>query len=200
LRIQIGDVDGGLELLNGLLNGTDDDLEVLYQLGVQHGINGDSDEALRYMQRVLEIEPNNANALNFIGYFWAEKGVNLAEAEELIRRAIELSPGDGFITDSLGWVYYKMAEGLFAESRMEEALRVLQQAQDQLMQASEMTGGDAVVSEHLGDALLLRGDKQGALDYYKEAVGLELREDEQPNLLEKLERLQRELGVQDEAL
>ena len=41
-----------------------------------------------------------------------------------------------------------------------------------------MTGGDAVVSEHLGDVFLLRGDKRGALDYYEEAVGLELREDE----------------------
>jgi len=194
LRIETGDFDGGVALLEGLLDGSDGDLDVLYQLGVQYGVRGDVDDALGYMQRVLLIDPDNANALNYIGYSWAERGENLAEAEELIRRAIEASPGDGFITDSLGWVYYKMAQNLFAESRRDEALRVLQQAQDQLMQAAELTGGDAVVSEHLGDVLLLRGDKKGALDYYEEAVGLEVREEEQPDLFEKLERLRRDLG------
>ena len=194
LRIQLGDFEGGVALLESLLNGSDEDLDVLYQLGVQYGIVGDGDESLRYMQRVLELDPDNAGALNYIGYFWAERGENLAEAEELIRRAIELSPEDGFITDSLGWVYYKMAEDLFEASRKDEALRLLEQAQEQLMQAVELTGGDSVVSEHLGDVLLLRGDKWGALDYYEEAADQGVREAEQPRLLEKLDGLRRDLG------
>ena len=57
-----------------------------------------------------------------------------------------------------------------------------------------MTGGDPVVSEHLGDVHLLRGEKARALDYYEEAVGLEMRQSEQPNLMEKIERLRRDLG------
>jgi tetratricopeptide (TPR) repeat protein len=194
IRAEAGDVEGSLALLESMLDGTEADAEVYYRLGVVHGSHGSPEEALRDMQRVLEIDPNNANALNYIGYSWADRGENLAEAEELIRRALELSPGDGYITDSLGWVYYKMAETLFAESRREEALRVLERAHQQLIHAAELTGGDSVVSEHLGDVLLLRGDKQGALERYEEAVGLDMRESEQPLLKEKLDRLRRDLG------
>ncbi len=194
LRVEMGDFAGGVALLESLLDGSETDVDVLYQLGVHYGSRGRDDEALGYMQRVLELDEDNAGALNYIGYSWAERGENLDEAERLIRRAIELSPDDGYITDSLGWVYYKMAEDLFARSRKEEALRLLERAQKHLMQAAEMTGGDAVVSEHLGDVLLLRGDKAGALDFYEQAVDLEMREEEQPDLLDKLERLRRDLG------
>ncbi|MBW2498591.1 MAG: tetratricopeptide repeat protein [Deltaproteobacteria bacterium] len=194
LRVETGDFEGGIALLESLLDGSNEDVEVYYQIGVQQGLHGDVDEALDAMQRVLEIDPENANALNYVGYSWAERGENLEEAEQLIQRALEIAPEDGYITDSLGWVYYKMAESLFEESRKEEALRLLDRAQEHLLQASELTGGDSVVSEHLGDVLLLRGDKEGALDYYEEAVGLEVRESEQPLLREKLDRLRRDLG------
>jgi tetratricopeptide (TPR) repeat protein len=194
LRIATGDFEGGVALLESMLDGSDADVEVYYQLGVQYGAAGHDEEALHYMQRVLEADPNNVNALNYIGYSWAERGENLPEAEELIRRALEISPEDGFITDSLGWVYYKMAEMLFEESRKEEAIQLLDRAQHHLIQASELTGGDPVVSEHLGDVLLLRGDKEGALERYEEAVDLELRESEQPLLLEKRDRLRGDLG------
>ena len=193
LRIVTGDFEGGVALLESMLDGSDADVEVYYQLGVQYGTAGHDEEALHYMQRVLEADPNNVNALNYIGYSWAERGENLPEAEELIRRALEISPEDGFITDSLGWVYYKMAEMLFEESRKEEAIQLLDRAQRHLIQASELTGGDPVVSEHLGDVLLLRGDKEGALERYEEAVDLELRESEQPLLLEKRDRLRGDL-------
>ena len=195
LQISGGDFEGGIAMLEGLLDGSDADNEVYYQLGVQHGMKGRTDDALALMRRVIEADPQNANALNYIGYSWAERGENLAEAEELIRRALEISPGDGFITDSLGWVYYKMAESLFAASRKEEALQLLDRAQQSLIQAAELTGGDSVVSEHLGDVLLLRGDKRGALEYFDEAVELELRESEQPDLLEKRNQLRDALGL-----
>jgi Flp pilus assembly protein TadD len=146
------------------------------------------------MQKVLELDPKNAAALNYIGYSWAERGENLEQAEELIQRALSLAPGDGYITDSLGWVYYKMAEMHFREARKDEALALLERARKHLLQAVELTGGDPVVSEHLGDVHLLRGEKARALDYYEEAVKLEMRESEQPNLLEKIESLRRDLG------
>jgi tetratricopeptide (TPR) repeat protein len=194
LRISNGDFESGVVLLEGMLDGSDGDVEVYYQLGVHYGTDGQVESALRYMQQVLEADPNNVNALNYIGYSWAEQGKNLAEAEELIRRALEIAPDDGYITDSLGWVYYKMAEMLFEESRKDEAIRFLDRAQSRLVQAAELTGGDSVVSEHMGDVLLLRGDKEGALDHYEEAVDLELREAEQPMLLEKRDRLRGDLG------
>ena len=197
LRVETGDFDGGIALLESLLDGSEGDLEVLFRLGVLHGGAGDADRAVAYMQQVLAIDPDNANALNYVGYSWAERGENLEEAERLIRRALELSPEDGYITDSLGWVYYKMAEQRFADARTEEALGLLDRAQAQLMHAAELTGGDSVISEHLGDVDLLRGDKRGALVHYEEAAGLDVREEEQPNLYDKLERLRRDLGASD---
>lgn len=195
LRIETGDFQGGIALLEGLLDGSDEDRDVLYQLGVQHGVAGDVDRSVEYMQRVLEIDPDSANALNYIGYSWAEEGRNLEEAERMIVRALELSPDDGYITDSLGWVYYRMAEERLAAKDEDEAFRLLERAETALVRAAELTGGDAVVSEHLGDVLLLRGDKRGALGYYEEAVTLDVREDEQPNLYDKLESLRRDLGA-----
>jgi tetratricopeptide (TPR) repeat protein len=197
LRIEVGDFAGGVALLESLLDDSEADTEVYYQLGIHYGARSRVEEALEYMQRVLEADPNNANALNYVGYTWAERGVNLEESEVLIRRALEISPEDGYITDSLGWVYYKLAESHFEASRSDTALRFLDRAHAHLLEAAELTGGDSVVSEHLGDVLLLRGDKQGALDYYEEAVGMEVREDEQPMLTEKLDRLRRLLGRDD---
>ncbi|MFO0691665.1 MAG: tetratricopeptide repeat protein [Myxococcota bacterium] len=194
LRAELGDHDGAKALLESLLEGGEGDVEVYYQLGVLEGSRKQLDASLAYMRKVLELDPKNAAALNFIGYSWAERGENLEEAETLIQRALALSPGDGYITDSLGWVYYKMAELLFRESRKDEALALLERARKQLLHAVELTGGDPVVSEHLGDVHLLRGEKARALDYYEEAVGLEMREEEQPDLLDKIDRLRRDLG------
>ncbi|MBC8187872.1 MAG: tetratricopeptide repeat protein [Proteobacteria bacterium] len=195
LKISSGDFEGGIAKLESLLDGSENDTEVHYQIGVQYGLHGDVDRAITLMRRVIEAEPDNANALNYIGYSWAERGENLEEAEMLIRRALKISPGDGYITDSLGWVYYKMAEILFEKSRTDEALRLLDRAHRQLIQAAELTGGDSVVSEHLGDVLLLRGDKRGALEHFDDAVGLEVRESEQPMLFQKRDRLRGDLGL-----
>jgi tetratricopeptide (TPR) repeat protein len=74
---------------------------------VVHGEAGDRDRSLELMHKVLEIEPDNASALNYIGYSWAEQGERLDEAEHMIRRAIALKPEDGYITDSLGWLFYQ---------------------------------------------------------------------------------------------
>ena len=68
--------------------------------------NGDNATAMRYMEDILKMEPDNAGALNFIGYSFAEKGINLDRAEELIKKALEKRPDDGYIIDSLGWVFY----------------------------------------------------------------------------------------------
>lgn len=189
-----GDTEAAIALLEGLLDGSDDDADVHYQIGIQYGLQGQMDEAIGAMQRVLEIDPERADALNYIGYSWAERGENLEEAEQLIRRALELEPEDGFITDSLGWVYYQMAASQLAQSNREEGLRLLRLAREQLLRAAELTGGDPVVSEHLGDVSLLLGEGQEALRYFEQAVELGVREQEQPKLMEKLERLRRELG------
>ncbi len=199
LRAKTGDFDEAVAFLELLLADSPKDDELLYNLGVLHGEAGHYDRALLYMQQALDLNPDNSAALNYVGYTWAERGENLDEAERYIRRALELQPDDGFITDSLGWVYYMRAKPLVQSARaadQAEGRRLLQRALVELERASELTGGDPVVVEHIGDVYMLLDDKPRALESYGDAIQREPRSGEQPELRDKFERLRRELGVQ----
>jgi tetratricopeptide (TPR) repeat protein len=98
---------------------------------------GDLDGAVSAVRDVLAREPDNSSALNTLGYLFADHGRNLAEAEDLVRRALVQEPDNGAYLDSRGWVYYRL--GRLAEARRD------------LERAVELTNGDPVVSEHLGD-------------------------------------------------
>ncbi len=193
LRAKAGDFEGAVEHLQAMIEEKPDDDELIYNLGVIYGEAERVDEALSYMEIALEHNPDNASALNYIGYTWAERGVRLDDAERLISRAVELRPDDGYIADSLGWVYYMRARSLLEEGRSGEAQPWIESALRELYRADELTGGDPVVSEHLGDIYLLLDDKSRALEKFEEAVRLEPRQGEQPNLHDKLETLRREL-------
>jgi Tfp pilus assembly protein PilF len=110
------------------------------------------------MKKVIALDPENANALNYLGYTYADMGTNLDEAESLIRKALKHKPDDGYITDSLGWVLYK--KGLF-----QEALIYLEKA-------VKLTADDPIILEHLGDAYLQINDKENALKYYQKSLQL----------------------------
>jgi tetratricopeptide (TPR) repeat protein len=195
LRAEAGDLDWALEFLQRLLDESPDDAEILYNIGVIHGEAKQIDEAIRYMQLVLGMDPDHAGALNYVGYTWAERGTNLDQAEEMISRALELRPDDGYITDSLGWVYFMRARPLLEEGKVEAARVFLDRAVDELQRAAELTGGDPVISEHLGDVYLLLDQKERALSMYEEALQLAPRFEEQPKLREKYEQLREELGA-----
>jgi tetratricopeptide (TPR) repeat protein len=192
LRAKSGDREGAVAYLKGLLEENPDDDELLYNLGVVYGEAGETEESIAQMQRALEINADNASALNYIGYTWAERGENLDEAEKMIKRAIELRPDDGYIVDSLGWVYYMRARPLVEAGDKQRAREYIDRALTELEKADELTGGDPVISEHLGDTYLLLDDRRQALDKFEEAARLGPREDEQPHLHEKLETLRRE--------
>ena len=188
--------DEALELLHKMREEKPDDDEVLYQLGVCYGTAKRVNEALEYMRLALEKNPDNPHALNYIGYTWAERGERLDEAERMILRALDQRPNDGYITDSLGWVYYMRALPLVGTADATRGLAFLERARDQLFQAAKLTGGDPVISEHLGDVHMALDERRRAFEFYQEAVRLDHREDEQPKLLEKLDRLRRELHEQ----
>jgi tetratricopeptide (TPR) repeat protein len=196
LFLRNGDFDSGYQILAAMLEENPEDEEALYQLGVLYGMAKRMDLAVETMQRVLEINPDNAHALNYVGYSWAEHGENLDQAEEMITRALVQRPNDGFIADSLGWVYYKRGQRLLGTVEADSGLDLLRRARDQLVLAAQLTGGDPVVSEHLGDVYFLLDQKERAYQFYQEAVDMGHREDEQPDLLEKLRKLQLELETQ----
>ena len=193
LQAKAGDVAGAIAFLENLLDEAPEDAEVLYNIGVIHGEAKNVEEAIRYMRIVLGLDPDHAGALNYVGYTFAERGENLDEAEAMIARALELKPDDGYITDSLGWVYYMRARPLLAAGNVAEARLWLGRAAAELERAAKLTGGDPVISEHLGDVHLALGQKKVALDHYEEAMRLEPRAAEQPDLQRKLEQLRDEL-------
>lgn len=198
LQAKAGDVIGALALLESLLDeeGEGDDADVLYNIGIIHGEADNVDQALATMDQVLGMDPNHAGALNYVGYTLAERGERLDEAEEMIHRALEQRPEDGYITDSLGWIYYMRARPLVEAGRLDDAQTLIEQAKEVLQRASDLTGGDPVITEHLGDVFLLQGDRKRALELYEHAWQVGPRIDEQPLLGEKLERLRRELQAQ----
>lgn len=191
-----GNLPAAVAGLEAMLRRQPQDADVLYNLGLLHGESGDSERALQVMHRAVESDPDHADALNYIGYTWAERGERLDEAEALIVRALEQRPEAGHILDSLGWVYYMRARPLIEAGRVDEGRAWLRRAVVQLKRAAERIGGggDPVISEHLGDAYFLLGRRREALKMYEQALQQKPRQGEQPELRGKLDRLRVEFG------
>jgi tetratricopeptide (TPR) repeat protein len=118
----------------------------------------------RAARRAIELEPDSAEGYNTLGYLFAERGINLEEAVELIRKAMEIQPNDPNITDSLGWAYYKMGD-------FEKAVEALETAVSLIDDTSRV--GSSVILEHLGDAYLKAGQIQKAREmWHKAAEGI----------------------------
>jgi tetratricopeptide (TPR) repeat protein len=115
-------------------------------------------EAAGQIKKLFTIDPDNIEALNFLGYLYAEQGVQLDEAEKLIRRALKKRPDNGYYLDSLAWVHYKRAE-------YDKALAVQREAIDQVP-------NDPVMREHLGDMLWKSGKPDEARATWKDAIKL----------------------------
>jgi tetratricopeptide (TPR) repeat protein len=194
LRAKTGDFDGAVAFLQTLLAAAPGDEEVLYNLGVLHGEASRQDDALRYMEQVLAKNSEHAGALNYVGYTLAERGQDLDKAERMIRAALAQRPDDGYVVDSLGWVYYVRARQLLQAGQTAAGHAALDRSVKELERAAVLTGGDPVISEHLGDAHLLRSDRKRALRHYEDAASRDPRQAEQSHLLEKVERLRKELG------
>ena len=130
--------------------------ELHFRLGVVYDKWNKKEASIESMKTVISLDPQNANALNYIGYTYAELGINLDEAERLIKEALKYMPDDGYITDSLGWVYYK--KGLY-----KEALKFLKKAVN-------LVPDDPTILEHMGDTYLKINDKKKALMFYERSL------------------------------
>jgi len=143
-----GQPEQALELLSAALIDIPDHPDLLYARGLVTAIMDRVAEHEQDMRRLIEIDPENAHAYNALGYTLADKTDRLAEALELIEKALALLPGDPFILDSLGWVHYRRGD-------LDLALEYLQLAMDQRP--------DAEIAAHLGEVLWQLGDKEQAI-------------------------------------
>lgn len=155
-----------IEVLKEALSVQPDSEVLRFSLGSYYDQLKMHDEAVAQMFKILELNKNSADAMNFLGYTWAELGIRLPEAETYIKRALELDPNSGYITDSLGWVYYK-------DGRYAEAVKLLERA-------VALTSNEPVIVDHLGDAYLKVGEKEKAFQAYRRAVR-EIEADERAN-------------------
>ena len=147
-----------LEVIEKGLAKFEDDEKLLYFAGALHDKLGDKEKGIKVMEQIIEKNEKNAHALNFLGYTYAELGKDLDKAEGYIKRAVELRPNDGFIEDSLGWVYFK-------QGRLDEALASLKKA-------AELQPNEPVIMEHLGDVYLAKNEFAKAKAVYEQAVAI----------------------------
>lgn len=152
-----------------------ENVQYLIQMGMFLEKTEQQDKAIEYMRRVLALDPKSAPALNYIGYTYADQGRNLNEAEKLILQAMEISPGDGYIVDSLGWVYYKQGKYSLAL--------------EYLAKAHAMQPSDPVISEHLGDTYVKLNQHEKAALFYEKALQLDSDKERYDLILKKLKEI-----------
>jgi tetratricopeptide (TPR) repeat protein len=111
---------------------------IFYFRGICHERSKQWAKAEADLKKSLELFPDQPHVLNYLGYSWVDQGVNLDEGMRMIRRAVDQRPDDGYIVDSLGWAYYRIAN-------YEEAVRYLERA-------VELKPEDPTINDHLGDA------------------------------------------------
>ncbi len=177
LRQRQGKGAAAIALLAEAVAGNPDNPRLLFDYGMALERQGLSTSAVAMMERVLQSQPDHPEALNFIGYTWADEGVNLQQAREYIERANRLRPDNGFIIDSLGWVYYRLG-------RLADAARELERAQT-------LVPDDPNIHDHLGDVYRSLGRHQEALAAYRQALLLFSEAEKKAAMQEKIDALPR---------
>ncbi|HXW61934.1 MAG TPA: tetratricopeptide repeat protein [Candidatus Acidoferrales bacterium] len=183
----------GMQLLEGLLKGTDADQEIYldiaqvqvrgkkfseaeqaalkalqmaqdpkeretawFMLGSIYERQKRYDQAEQQFRKVLEVNPNNAPVLNYLGYMLADRGIRIEEATSMIQHALKEEPSNGAYLDSLGWAYYK--QNKFTE------------AEQYLRKAVEREGRDPTILSHLADVYLKLGQNERAADLFERSL------------------------------
>ncbi len=150
-----------------------------FQLGALYDETKNKEKSIASMKKAIELNPQNAPALNYLGYTWAEMGIQLDEAETLIQRALKIEPNDGFYIDSLGWVYYQKGDYVKAVEQLERAV--------------EITVDDPTIIEHLGDAYEKAGKKDRAVASYRDALKKSKEDEQIKRVREKIQRLEKKV-------
>jgi tetratricopeptide (TPR) repeat protein len=151
--------DNAVQVLKSGLDKVTQPKEIHFRLAVLYEKQNNRTDSIQQIKKVLELDPNNPDAQNFLGYSYAEAGTNLDEAEKLIRAALRSKPNSAHIIDSLGWVLYKKGQYAQAVVELERAHRLMPQ--------------DATVAEHLGDAYLQQRRYRDALRMYRRALKMD---------------------------
>ncbi|MDE0041250.1 MAG: tetratricopeptide repeat protein [Candidatus Poribacteria bacterium] len=163
-----------IEILKDVLTDDPDNVEAIYWTGLAYEGLGNQKKTESYLRKAISLAPEYADALNALGYFFAENGTNLDEAVDLIKKALKKSPKRAGYIDSLGWAYFK-------QGKLDEAL-------EQLETAIQLMPESAEIQDHLGDAYMKKGLKDKAIAAWQRAIQLE------PDNTAIREKLKTEIG------
>lgn len=134
---------------------TPEDLNILYAKGMMLGELERWDDMEKVMRHILTKDPNNTDALNALGYTFADRNVHLDEAQRLINKALSIAPKNPAIIDSLGWLKFRLGDTV-------AALELLRSAYKEFP--------DHEVAAHLGEALWASGNHDEALQVWNAAL------------------------------
>ncbi len=123
--------------------------------------------------QALDLEPEQPFVMNYLAYSWIEKKLYLDRAKGMLVRAVELRPDDGYIVDSLGWVYFRLGEYHKGVTYLERAV--------------ELRPQDPVINDHLGDAYWRVGRHQEARFQWRRALSLGPEDAEAPVIEKKID-------------
>ncbi len=146
--------DDAVEKLGGKI--TEKYWHLHYVRGIAHEQLDNWKQAEKELKAALEFQPDHPYVLNYLGYAWADKGINLQQSFAMLKKAVSLRPSDGYITDSLGWVMYRAKD-------YENAVPLLEQA-------AALLPYDPIVNDHLGDAYWQVGRRLEAEFQWKRAI------------------------------
>ena len=127
-------------------------------LGISYEQLDQTQKAEQAFLKALDLNPDDATTLNYIGYWWADENRRLDEALSFIKRAVELRPSSGYFADSLGWVYFRLG-------RYDEAVAWLEKA-------IQLAPTDPLISDHLGDAYWQVGRRLEAQYKWRQALDM----------------------------
>ena len=176
--VQNEQYDAAVGLLRDALKAKPDEVDLQFELGSALERSGNKGEAEKVFEQILAKHPENTQTLNYLGYMWAESGMNLDRAQAMLQKAVAAEPRNGAYIDSLGWVYYRQGKLDLAEKYLTDATRLLPR--------------DATVHEHLGDVLAKRGQVSRALELYRAALKLEPEAKDEAKLRSKIAELEKQ--------
>ena len=173
------------------LSSKDEDKQYIYFLrGSTFERQKKYEPAEEMFRKVLASDPQNATALNYLGYMLADRGVKLEEALGFIRKAVDLDPTNGAYLDSLGWAYFRLGK--------------YESAEDSLIKASQRIGTDPTVQDHLGDLYqktgrlkLAAAHWERAISEWNKTVAAEVDQNDLARVQKKLESAKMKLAKED---
>ncbi|MEQ1755504.1 MAG: tetratricopeptide repeat protein [Micropepsaceae bacterium] len=152
---------------------------LFYTRGVSYEREKRWNDAESDLRMALKLRPQQPMVMNYLAYSWVDRGINIREGLEMLQRAVELRPDDGYVVDSLGWAHYRLGNFKAATEYLEKAVL--------------LEPGLSTINDHLGDAYWRTGRKLEAKFQWQHALAMAPEKADEPKIMRKLD-----VGLEDQ--